>query len=212
MRTARNTAAALLALLVFPASAADQPTELMKRIWGGVQQAQQKYNSACGTITETRTSTLLAKPMVFHGTFCADGMTRFALEYTDPDPMRIRFNQDYLNVTTGGGKRTEVMEVGGNVRRTQSFFSKENSLENLQKSFVIDAREADRLFEMKLTPRSDRFRSRVNYVVVKLAKDDFLLRSLEVDGKSGVNSVFTIAITSFNTAIPPGTFEVIKPK
>jgi outer membrane lipoprotein-sorting protein len=212
MRTARTTAALLLAVLEFPAIGWAQQTELMKRIWAGVQQAQQKYSSGCGAITETRTSKLLAKPMVFHGKFCADGMTRFALEYTEPDPIRIRYNQDYLNVTTGGGKHTEVMEVGGNVRRTQSFFSKENSLDNLQRNFAIDVREGDRLFEMKLTPRSERFRSRVNYVVVKLAKENFLLRSLEVDGKSGVNSVFTIELTSFNAAIAPGTFEVIKPK
>ena len=52
----------------------------------------------------------------------------------------------------------------------------------------------------------------MNYVVVKLAKENFLLRSLEVDGKSGVNSVFTVELTSFNAAIAPGTFEVIKPK
>jgi hypothetical protein len=202
----------LLAVLEFPVMATAQPTELMTRIWAGVQQAQQKYTSACGTISETRTSKLLMKPMVFHGKFCADGMTRFALEYTDPDPIRIRYNQDYLNVTTGGGKHTEVMEVGGNVRRTQSFFSKENSLENLEKSFAIDVHETDRVFEMKLTPRSERFRSRVNYIVVKLAKEDFLLRSLEVDGKSGVNSVFTIELTSFNSPIAPHTFEVIRPK
>lgn len=212
MKTASITAAVLLAVLEFPAMGTAQQTELMKRIWAGVQQAQQKYTSGCGLITEVRTSKVLAKPMVFHGKFCADGMTRFALEYTEPDIIRIRYNQDYLNVTTGGGKHTEVMEVGGNVRRTQSFFSKENSLENLQKSFAIDARENDRLFEMKLTPRSERFRSRVNYVVVKLAKENFLLRSLEVDGKSGVNSVFTIELTSFNSPIPPGTFEVIKPQ
>jgi hypothetical protein len=212
MRIACTKAALILSFLNFPAFGTAQPTELLTRIWAGVQQAQTKYNSACGTITETRTSKLLAKPMVFHGKFCADGMTKFALEYTEPDPIRIRFNQDYLNVTTGGGKHTEVLEVGGNVRRTQSFFSKENSLENLQKNFAIDVVEKDRLFEMKLTPRSERFRSRINYVVVKLAKDDFLLRSLEVDGKSGVNSVFAIEITSFNSAIPPSTFEVIRPK
>jgi hypothetical protein len=212
MRSAGTTAAVLLAILEFQAVGKAQQSELMKRIWAGVQQAQQKYNSGCGTITETRTSKLLAKPMVFHGKFCADGMTRFALEYTEPDPIRIRFNQDYLNVTTGGGRHTEVLEVGSNVRRTQSFFSKENSLDNLQKNFAIEVREGDRLFEMKLTPRSDRFRSRVNYVVVKLAKENFVLRSLEVDGKSGVNSVFTIELTSFNVAIPPGTFEVIRPQ
>jgi hypothetical protein len=47
--------------------------------------------------------------------------------------------------------------------------------------------------------------------VVKLDKRDFLLRSLEVDGKSGVDSVFAIDVSSLNPKIPPGTFEVYKP-
>jgi hypothetical protein len=45
MRTARTTAALLLAVLEFPAIGWAQQTELMKRIWAGVQQAQQKYSS-----------------------------------------------------------------------------------------------------------------------------------------------------------------------
>ncbi len=72
--------------------------------------------------------------------------------------------------------------------------------------------EDSRGYEMKLVPRSDAFRRRLNYVVVKLNKRDFLLRSLEVDGKSGVNSVFAIDISSVNLKIPAETFEVYKPK
>ncbi len=72
--------------------------------------------------------------------------------------------------------------------------------------------EDSRDYEMKLVPRSDAFRRRLNYVVVKLNKRDFLLRSLEVDGKSGVNSVFAIDVSSVNPKIPAETFEVYKPK
>lgn len=212
MRTLSTWAGVLLTILVSPAMLSAQSDELLARVWAGVQQAQNKYTSGCGTITETRTSALLAKPMLFRGKFCAEGTSRFALEYSEPDPIRILYNHDYLNVTTGGGRHTEVIEVGANVRRTQSFFSKENSLENLKKNFDIQVSATGRLYELKLTPRSERFRSRINYVVVGLGKDDFLLRSLEVDGKSGVNSVFTINLTSFNSTIPPGTFEVIKPR
>jgi hypothetical protein len=39
-----------------------------------------------------------------------------------------------------------------------------------------------------------------------------MLRSLEVDGKSGVNSVFVIDVSSMNPKIPPDMFEVYKPK
>jgi len=183
---------------------------LLNRIWDGAQQAQKKYTSSCGTITETRTSNLMAKPMVLHGKFCAEGMTRFALEYSEPSKVRIRFNQDYLNVTVGD--KTEVLEVGSNVRRTQSYFSRENSIGNLQKNFIITVQEDSGDYAMKLVPRTDAFRRRINYVVVKLDKKTFLLRTLEVDGKSGVNSVFVIDVNSLNPTIPAETFEVYKPK
>jgi outer membrane lipoprotein-sorting protein len=200
----------LVAFLIFPGMLAAQSDDLLTRIWDGVQQAQKKYTSGCGTITETRTSSLLVKPMVLRGKFCAEGTKRFMLEYSEPAPLRILFNENYLNVTTGG--KTEVMEVGTSVRRAQSYFSRENSIANLKKNFTITVQEDSRGYEMKLVPRSDAFRRRLNYVVVKLNKRDFLLRSLEVDGKSGVNSVFAIDVSSVNPKIPAETFEVYKPK
>lgn len=205
---------ALLAFLIFPGVLAAQSDDLhsddlLNRIWDGVQQAQKKYTSSCGSVTETRTSNLMVKPMVLHGKFCAEGTTRFALEYVDPAGVRIRYNDNYLNITTGG--KTEVMEVGGNVRRAQSYFSRENSIGNLKKTFTITVQEESGDYEMKLVPRTDNFRRTLKSLVVKLDKRDFLLRSLEVDGKSGVDSVFAIDVSSLNPKIPPGTFEVYKP-
>ena len=71
--------------------------------------------------------------------------------------------------------------------------------------------EDSRDYQMKLVPRSDTFRRRLNYLVVKLDKRDFSLRSLEVDGKSGVDSVFVIDSSSANPKIPADMFEVYKP-
>ncbi|MGO9167482.1 MAG: hypothetical protein ACLP56_11475 [Candidatus Sulfotelmatobacter sp.] len=104
------------------------------------------------------------------------------------------------------------MEVGSSVRRAQSYFSRENSIGNLKKNFTITVQENSQDYEMKLVPRSDAFRRRLNYLVVKLDKRDFLLRSLEVDGKNGVNSVFVIDVSSVNPKIPAETFEVYKPR
>ena len=164
---------ALIASLIFPgvlAAQSDDPhsDDLLSRIWEGVQQAQKKYTSSCGTITETRTSSLMAKPMVLRGKFCAEGTTRFALEYFEPASVRIRYNENYLNVTTGGN--TEVMEVGSNVRRAQSYFSRESSIGNLKKNFTITVQEDSGDYEMKLVPRTDNFRRRLNYLMMKLDK------------------------------------------
>ena len=201
---------ALLALLILPGLLAAQSDDLLTRIWDGVQQAQEKYVSTCGTITETRVSSLMVKPLVLRGKFCAEGTTRFSLDYFEPSSTRIRFNENYLNVTSDG--KTEVMEIGKSVRRAQSYFGRDSSLGNLKKNFDITAQEDSRDYQMKLVPRTDTFRRRLNYLVVKLDKKDFMLRSLEVDGKSGVNSVFVIDASSVNPKIPADTFEVYKPK
>ena len=201
---------AVLALLIFPGVLAAQSDDLLDRIWDGVQHAQKKYTSSCGTLTETRTSSLMVKPMVLRGKFCAEGTTRFALEYSEPSKVRIRYNENTLNVTSGD--KTEVMEIGSSVRRAQSYFSREDSIRNLKKNFTITVREESGDFEMKLVPRTDNFRRRLNYMVIKLDKRNFLLKSLEVDGKSGVNSVFAIDVSSLNPKIPAETFEVYKPK
>ena len=199
----------LIVPLMLPAQPAAQSEDLLSRIWNGVQQAQKKYTGICGNLTETRTSTLMVKPLVLRGKFCAAGTRRFALDYFEPSSMRIRFNENYVNVTTGG--KTEVMEIGKNVRRAQSYFGGENSLGNLKKNFTITVQEDSRDYQMKLVPRTNTFRSKLNFLIVKLDKQDFLLHSLEVGGKSGVNSVFAIDINSTNPKIPPDMFEVYKP-
>ena len=200
--------------LLLPSLATCQDDALLMRVWNGVQAAQTKYTSTCGTVTETRTSALLARPLIFHGKFCAQGMSRFSLEYAGAETMRLRFNQDYLNVTTGpsGAATTEVLEVGEHVRRTQAYFSKANSIENLKHNFTITVQEHGEVYEMRLAPRSARFANRINYIVVKVLKDSFLLNSLEVNGKSGVDSVFEIKVTELNPKISDEMFSVYKPK
>jgi outer membrane lipoprotein-sorting protein len=201
---------ALLTLFIFPGVSASESDSLLNQVWNGIQQARKKYTSMCGTITETRTSDLMVKSLVLHGNFCAEGTTKFSLEYVEPSRMSIRFNENYLNVTSGGN--TQVSEIGKNVRRVQSYFGGENSLGNVKKNFAITVQEDERDYRMKLVPRTNAFRDKLNFMVVKLDKKDFLLRSLEVDGKSGVNSIFIIDVNSMNPKIPKDTFEVYKPK
>lgn len=214
LKTLERLFFALLAFLIIPGvlagQSAGQSNDPLSRIWDGVGQAQKKYTSMCGTITETRTSNLMSKPLVLHGKFCAEGMTKFALEYFEPSSMRIRVNDNYVNITSGG--RTEVTDIGKSVHRAESYFGGENSLANVKKNFNITVQEDSRDYQMKLVPRSNTFRDKLNYLIVKLDKRDSLLRSLEVDGKSGVNSVFVIDINSINPKIPADMFEVYKPR
>jgi outer membrane lipoprotein-sorting protein len=149
--------------------------------------------------------------MILRGKFCAEGDSRFALDYLPPNDLHIRFADGYLNVTGGDGN-TQVVEIGSAVRRAQSAFSRESSIANLKKNFAITVEEHPGGYELKFVPRSETFRRRLNYLVVTLDKQQFLPRRIEVDGKSGINSVFTIEMTAVNTTLPPKTFEVYRPK
>jgi outer membrane lipoprotein-sorting protein len=204
----------LLAIaMLLPGFVAAQDDAQLQRVWEGVQAAQNKYTSSCGTVTETRTSALLAHPLIFRGKYCAEGLSRFSLEYGGPDAIRLRYNDGYLNVTTtrDGKATTEVMQVGEQVRRTQAYFSRDNSIQNLKRNFTITLKEDSRVYEMRLVPRSGRFASRLNYVVVKVLKENFLLSSLEVDGKSGVRSEYDIQVAQLNPKIDEEMFHVYKP-
>ncbi len=207
----RATLAAGLAL--FPALAVSAENDaLLQKVWDGVQAAQNKCTTGRGIITETRTSPLLARPLVLKGKFYAAGLTRFSVEYGAPQNVRVVFNEDYLNVTTGAPRsNTEVIRIGEHVRRTQAYFSKDNSLANLKRNFAISVSEEKTAYEMKLVPTSERFRKRINYVIVRLAKPDFLLRALEVDGTSAVHSRFDIQLDSVNSPIADDVFKIYRP-
>ena len=184
---------------------------LLTRVWEGIQEAQAKYTTGCGTLTETRTSKLLKVPLVFHGRFCASGMDKFFLEYLEPEPVRLVFNRDYLNVTTGkGDKTTEVIKIGDHVKKTQAYFSRGNSIRNLKEQFSITVRESPGAYEMRFVPRSRRFRQKLNCMVVVLGRDNFLLRTLEIDGTSGVNSVFRIEMEAVNLVLGENMFRVYR--
>ena len=190
----------------------DENDELVIRIWNGIQQAQSKYITGCGRLTETRTSRLLASPLVFKGNFCASGKDKFFLQYTDPEPIRLVFDRDYVNVTTGTQKkRTDVFKLGSEISKAQKYFSDMNSISNLKKDFDIQPEELPEHFELTFIPKSRRFKQRTNYIKVTLRKKDFLLSKLEIDGKSGVNSVFTVVIDSLNKEIDEDIFHVYRP-
>jgi outer membrane lipoprotein-sorting protein len=183
--------------------------DLFARVWEGVQNAQDQHETGCGHITEVRTSKLLVHPLIFRGKFCASGMKKFNLEYFEPERLRLVFNKDYMNVTTG--KRTEVFKIGDNVRRTQKYFSREDSEKNLKESFEISIRESSAAYVMKLVPRSRRFKDKIHYIGVTLRKSDFMLRELEIDGTNGVHSLFTIEMESLDQDVDKDTYRIYIP-
>ena len=186
----------------------------LNQIWQELQDIQTKYGSFCGNIVETRRSVLLKEPQQFKGKFVAKNPDMFLLEYTEPESVIVLFNKDYVNVSIRdeGFVRTEVIDIKDKVSRAQKYFSGPESDSILRKDFSLSVSEDEKNFIIRMLPKARRFRGRVNYVVVWLDKDTMLINKLEIDGKSGVNSVFEIEITELNPELDDEIFKIYRPR
>jgi hypothetical protein len=193
-----------------PASSRSAPSsrELLDRIWRGVQE---RHESGCWKLTETRVSPLLVRPLVMHGNFCAAGLDRFRVDYEGPKAARVVYNRGVLNVSTDGGKHTEVFNVSHAVQRAQRYFSGPRSSVNLEHDFSITATETSDRYVLLLLPVSGRIAGRVKRVAIELGKVDFLPRRIEIDGKSGVDSIFETRIEKLDSPLDESLFEVYRP-
>jgi outer membrane lipoprotein-sorting protein len=188
--------------------------EIFDRIWRGAEQAEKKHQNGCGTLTETRTSPLLARPLVMRGTFCANSNARFRLDYVTPSPIRIIYNEGVVNVSTDAGRNVEAFDIGSAVGRVREYFGGANARRNVERDFRIDAQETSDRYTLRLTPVSGRISRSVTRVEVDFGRTDFMPLRLEIRGKSGVTSVFDIRIDTLDGALSPTFFDVfrVKPK
>jgi hypothetical protein len=146
-----------------------------------------------------------------HGTFCAGGVDLFRVEYAGPQPARVIYNRGVLNVSTDGGKRTEALDVARAVERAQRYFAGPHAPENLERDFSITVAAAGDRYALTLHPVSGLIARRVKRVAVELGRLDFLPRRIEIDGKSGVNSVFEIRIEKLDAPVDEDQFRVYRP-
>jgi outer membrane lipoprotein-sorting protein len=192
------------------AGAAPASRELFTQVWKGAAAAQTRHTTACGTLTETRRSPLLARPLVLHGTFCVGGPDQFRLEYAAPNPFLVIYNDGALNVSTDGGKQTDAFDVGDAVKRAQGYFSGPRALQNLEHDFAIDVTETADEYALELSPVAGRFARRLTRVVVGLGKADFLPRRIVIGGKSGVTSTFDVRIDTLDGRVDPSLFRAYR--
>jgi len=180
-------------------------------IWKGAAQIEKRHTSVCGTLTETRVSPLLARPLVLRGTFCLAGTDRFRLDYTEPEAVRIIYSAGTLSVTTDGGRTTEAFDVGTAVKRTRDYFGGPGAKRNLEHDFSIQAAQTPEKYTLVLSAAAGRIARSVSRIAVDLEKTGFLPTRLEIRGKSGVTSTFDIRVTALDGAIDPGRFVAPKP-
>jgi outer membrane lipoprotein-sorting protein len=191
--------------------AATAQDALLERIWAGVQQAQQ-HSTACGSLTETRTSRLLTRPLVLRGTFCVQGTTAFRVSYTEPEEMSIVYRDKYVNVIRRKERSTEAFDAGAGVARAMAYFGAGASTERLRRDFRATAGQVKGSYVLRLEPAAGRFKDRTGPIVATFDERDFRITKLEINGRNGVRSVFDIRIERLDVPLDPAEFDMYHPK
>jgi hypothetical protein len=185
------------------------PTPL-EQVWKEIQRAQQ-HSTICGSLSETRTSPLLLRPLQLRASFCVQGTTGFRLSYAEPENLTIIYRDKYVNVINGKDRRTEAFEAGAGAARALQYFGPSASVGNIQRDFRTTVDQGPGACVLRMEPITSRFKSRVESIVATFDARDFRIRRLEINGRNGVRSAFDIRIDKVDVPLDPATFEMYRP-
>jgi outer membrane lipoprotein-sorting protein len=114
--------------------AADLFTEIYDR---GIVK-QRSMRSIRARFTETTTSSLLARPIVAHGTVVAAMPARVLMTYTDPEPKIVTMDRRTLTVRWPDRHQQERIDITEMQKRVDQYFTRA-SVEDLRSMFEIHA-------------------------------------------------------------------------
>jgi hypothetical protein len=128
-----------------PSGPAAPPTlagDLFDEIYEQGHSLEVSLKTVTSRFTETTASSLLARPIVAHGTLAVERPSRIALRYDDPEPRSLQIDRDRLTFVWPARQLRQQTDIGAAHRRVEKYFV-DRSPGELRRHFRIAAREAD---------------------------------------------------------------------
>ena len=178
--------------------------------------SQQAVQSLTATFTERKELSLLARPVVAHGTFLYGKPDRIKWEYSEPEPKVFLITEERFVAYYPSQKRAEevpLSKLAG--RRVFRVFGIGQTAEDLQKFFEIsqsDPGNEKGAYLLILTPKRRRVKDRLQLVRFWVDGKTYLPRKLEYLESDGDSTLLTFANIRLNPEIAEGRFNLDIPK
>jgi outer membrane lipoprotein-sorting protein len=162
------------------------------------------------TFTETSTSSLLARPLVAHGTIAVQRPSRVAMRFTDPEQRVVVIDGDRMTTSWPSRKRREVSNIASAQGRVQKYFASESPGE-LRRQFDVELRDDSqrpRTFEVALIPKRKQIRDTMTRLDLWVGTSSFLLDAIRMTFANGDTKTIVFEDVMLNPTLDADVFSV----
>jgi outer membrane lipoprotein-sorting protein len=209
---ARGAAAAVLTLLLGAVTATAQvpSSSSFDESYRRAQQANAALKTLTADFTESTTSSLLARPLVAHGTLVVQRPSRVILRYSDPEARVVLIDGDRMTMTWPSRQVRQQTDITRAQSRVQRYFV-QGSAEELRREFDIELRntsERPGTQEVRLRPKRKQIRETLTTLDLWIDPATSLLSAMRMTFANGETKTMTLANVVINPALVSDAFSV----
>lgn len=186
-------------------------SDLFAQIYAQAAAKREALHSIHARFTEITTSTLLARPLVAHGSLVAAPPARVLMVYTDPEPRTLLLDGRSLLITWPGRPEQEKLDIATVQRRIDHYFA-EASVDQLRSLFEIRAQPDTKVGEaylIDMRPKRKEIRQGLERLQLWMNRQSLLLMRMQMTFPGGDEK--TVALDDIEVNLPV-TDETFRPR
>jgi len=210
----RVTTVLCLAAIAIGAQAAPQPKapkhDAFDRLFARTMAKRETITSIRARFTETTTSSLLAKPIVAHGTVVAAPPARVLMTYTDPERRSVAIDGKALVVFWPDRAQRERIDISQMQKRIDRYFTRA-TIDDLRSMFDITAAPDPALTNsdrVEMRPKRKQIKEGLERLVLWIDHETLLLVQMELGFAGGDKKTIRLEDTTVNVPVTDKTFEI----
>lgn len=165
------------------------------------------------TFTETSTSSLLARPLVAHGTIAVQRPSRVVMRFTDPEQRVVVIDGDRMTSSWPARKLREFKNISSAQGRVQKYFASDTPGE-LRRQFDTELHENSerpRTYEVTLIPKRRQIRDTMTRLDLWVGTSSFLLDAIRMTFANGDTKTIVFDNVVLNPTLEANAFAVDPP-
>jgi hypothetical protein len=193
-----------------PAPAGDLFDEIYRQGHG----LEATLKTVTSRFTETTTSSLLARPLVAHGTLAVERPSRVALRYDDPEPRSLQIERDRMTFLWPARQVRQQTDIGAAQRRVEKYFV-DRSPGELRRHFTIAAREADDrpgTWRVTMVPTRKQILQGLSRLDLWIDRTSLILTAMRMEFPNGDEKLMAFEDVRVNGPVDPSLFFAASPR
>ena len=191
-------------------SAGRQPADLFTEIYNRSLLKQKTVHSIRARFTETTTSSLLAKPLVAHGTVVAvNPGARVLMTYTDPELKTLTMDGKQLVIGWPARHERQQVNIADVQKRIDQYFTNA-SIKDLRSMFDVTAAPAPgnpRLDQIDMRPKRKQIQQGLERLELWVDRDANMLTQMRLTFPGGDQKTIALEDVTLNVPVTDQMFH-----